>query len=82
MRIWSSACSSGEEPYSIALTLLNLMPDADRHDILILATDLDPNMIAAGKAENLEAGAMLAARALDSGAAGAKLEALIAASNA
>jgi anthranilate phosphoribosyltransferase len=39
-------------------------------------------LMAAGKADSLETGAMLAARALDSGAAGAKLEALIAASNA
>jgi anthranilate phosphoribosyltransferase len=39
-------------------------------------------LMAAGKADSLETGAMLAARALDSGAAGAKLDALIAASNA
>ncbi len=41
IRLWSAACSSGEEPYSMALTLLNAMPDAARHDILILATDID-----------------------------------------
>ncbi len=50
LRIWSSASSSGEEPYSIAMTLLNLMPDAGERDVKILATDLDPNMLAAGKA--------------------------------
>jgi chemotaxis protein methyltransferase CheR len=50
VRIWSSACSSGEEPYSIALTLLNAMPDAASRDVLVLASDLDPNMVAAGKA--------------------------------
>ncbi|HEU0161778.1 MAG TPA: protein-glutamate O-methyltransferase CheR [Rhizomicrobium sp.] len=50
VRLWSSACSSGEEPYSIALALLAVMPDAGAHDILILASDLDPNMVAAGKA--------------------------------
>ncbi len=50
VRIWSSACSSGEEPYSIALTLLNAMPDAASHDVLVLASDIDPNMAAAGKA--------------------------------
>ncbi|MBU6442676.1 MAG: protein-glutamate O-methyltransferase [Alphaproteobacteria bacterium] len=46
VRLWSSACSSGEEPYSLALTILGLMPDAGKHDILILASDLDPNMLA------------------------------------
>jgi chemotaxis protein methyltransferase CheR len=50
MRIWSSACSSGEEPYSIAMTLLDAMPDAAEHDVRILATDLDPNMLELGKA--------------------------------
>ncbi|HEX2593836.1 MAG TPA: protein-glutamate O-methyltransferase [Rhizomicrobium sp.] len=45
VRIWSAGCSSGEEPYSIALTLLSVMPDAGEHDVLILASDIDPNMI-------------------------------------
>ncbi len=50
VRIWSAACSSGQEPYSIALTILSLLPDAAQRDIRILATDIDPNMIATGKA--------------------------------
>jgi chemotaxis protein methyltransferase CheR len=50
VRIWSSACSSGEEPYSVALTLLAAMPDAANTDILILASDVDPNMVATAKA--------------------------------
>lgn len=45
VRMWSSACSSGQEPYSIAMTLLSLMPDAGQYDIRILATDIDPNMV-------------------------------------
>lgn len=45
VRIWSAACSTGQEPYSIALTLLSMMPDAARHDIRILATDIDPNVV-------------------------------------
>ena len=50
VRLWSSACSSGQEPYSMALTLLRLMPDAARFDIRILATDIDPNMVQDAKA--------------------------------
>lgn len=50
IRIWSAACSSGEEPYSIALTLLDMFPDAARHDVRILATDIDPNVVAKAKA--------------------------------
>ena len=46
VRIWSAACSSGQEPYSIAMTLLSLAPDAANLDIRILATDIDPNVVA------------------------------------
>jgi chemotaxis protein methyltransferase CheR len=50
IRLWSSACSSGQEPYSMALTLLATMPDAPRFDIRILATDIDTNVLATGAA--------------------------------
>ena len=49
LRLWSAACSSGQEPYSIALTLLSLMPDAAKYDVKVLATDIDPTMLAAGR---------------------------------
>lgn len=49
VRIWSAACSNGAEPYSIALTILSLMPEAANYDIRVLATDIDPNMIAMGR---------------------------------
>lgn len=49
VRLWSAACSSGEEPYSVALTFLDVLPEAARHDVLILATDIDTNMLARGR---------------------------------
>lgn len=50
VRFWSAGCSTGPEPYSIALTILDAMPDAAQYDIRILATDIDPNVIATGRA--------------------------------
>lgn len=49
VRIWSAACSSGQEPFSIAMTILSLMPEAADRDVRILATDIDPNMVAEGR---------------------------------
>ncbi|MCA6285497.1 protein-glutamate O-methyltransferase [Phenylobacterium sp.] len=45
MRLWSAACSSGQEPYSMALTLLSVLPDAPRYDVKILATDIDSRIL-------------------------------------
>lgn len=50
IRLWSAACSNGQEPYSMAITVLSALPDAANLDVKILATDIDPNMIAEGKA--------------------------------
>ncbi|MFY0612056.1 MAG: protein-glutamate O-methyltransferase [Hyphomicrobiaceae bacterium] len=49
IRMWSAACSSGEEAYSMALTLLAMMPDATSFDIKILATDLSAEVVEKGK---------------------------------
>jgi chemotaxis protein methyltransferase CheR len=49
VRLWSAGCSSGQEAYSIALAVLALMPDAAARDIRILATDIDPHMLAKGR---------------------------------
>jgi chemotaxis protein methyltransferase CheR len=45
IRIWCSAASTGEEPYSIAITVAEAIPDWQRWDIRILATDLDTNVL-------------------------------------
>jgi chemotaxis protein methyltransferase CheR len=47
VRLWSAGCASGEEPYSLAFTLLRALPDAARLDVRILATDIDPEVLAA-----------------------------------
>lgn len=49
VRLWSAGCSSGEEPYSIAVTLLMLDGRAADYNIRILATDIDPRMVEAGR---------------------------------
>lgn len=48
LRIWSAACSNGQEPYSIAMSILSVIPEAASLDVKVLATDIDPNMVAAG----------------------------------
>ena len=44
-RMWSAACSSGEEPYSIALTFMAYLTSYQDYDVRILATDLDSNVL-------------------------------------
>lgn len=48
MRVWSAGCSSGEEPYTIAVVIKKEIRDLERHDIRILATDIDTEVLGRG----------------------------------
>ncbi|MDO9416084.1 protein-glutamate O-methyltransferase CheR [Pararhizobium sp.] len=58
VRIWSAACSDGQEPYSIALTVLSMMPNVAEYDFKILATDIDPKILALARAGAYDANAL------------------------
>ncbi|RRN66011.1 protein-glutamate O-methyltransferase CheR [Caulobacter sp. 602-1] len=49
LRLWSAASSSGQEPYSMAFTVLSVWPNAADLDIRILGTDIDTNVLATGR---------------------------------
>jgi chemotaxis protein methyltransferase CheR len=50
MRAWSAACSTGEEPYSLAMVLLHRFPASAGWQIEVVATDLSNKVLAAARA--------------------------------
>ena len=45
LRIWSAGCATGEEPYSLAMLLKELLPDIEKWHIFILATDISQDAL-------------------------------------
>jgi chemotaxis protein methyltransferase CheR len=58
VRIWSAASSDGQEPYSIALTCLSVMQNIADYDFKILATDIDPKILAIARQGAYDAAAL------------------------
>jgi len=49
LRLWSAGCSTGQEAWSLALTLLQEIPDLHRRNVKILATDIDATCLATAR---------------------------------
>lgn len=49
LNIWSAGCSKGDEPYSIAIALLETIPFPDEWDINLVATDINTDFLEAAK---------------------------------
>ena len=49
IRVWSAGCSTGEEPYSVAMLLRELLPLTDAWDIKVIATDISTRALDAAR---------------------------------
>lgn len=68
IRIWSAACSTGQEVYTVGIVLKDLLGSFERHDIRILGTDISNRAVAAasrGQFTDLEVARGLGAPAME-----------------
>ncbi|MEM6330063.1 MAG: protein-glutamate O-methyltransferase CheR [Planctomycetota bacterium] len=49
LRVWSAACSTGQEAYSIAMAMADILPDFDAWDLQLYGTDISPAAVAKAK---------------------------------
>jgi chemotaxis protein methyltransferase CheR len=63
IRIWSAACSTGQEIYSIAIVIKELLGDLDRYDVRLLGTDISDQAVA--RASRAHYGALEISRGMD-----------------
>jgi len=50
LRVWSAGCSTGEEPYTLAMVLRDALPDLGLRDVRVLGTDVSRRVLAHAKA--------------------------------
>ncbi len=49
LRVWSAGCSTGEEPYTLAMLIHRLLPDRPAWDVLVLGTDINGRSLATAR---------------------------------
>ncbi len=49
LRIWSAGCSTGEEPYSLAILVAELLPEYKNWAVFLLGTDINPAAVATAR---------------------------------
>lgn len=58
LRVWSAGCSTGEEPYTIAVVLKREIPGIANLDVRVLATDIDTDVLDKARRGEYPAGSM------------------------